>query len=367
MKHTLLVAALVLVVWSCSDDNDDPAGNNDNFDRGAMLTNWADNIILPSYQAYVADLEDLATSAGAFSNETTFENLEALRVSWLEAYTSWQSVSMFEIGKAEELTLRDFTNIFPTSATKIEANIESGQYNLELPSTRDQQGFPALDYLLNGIGSNDADIVTVYQNDPAYRDYLQALVTRLNTLGTMVLEDWQNDYRDEFVENNGSEASSSVNKLANDYLFYYEKALRAGKIGIPAGVFSNTSLSDRVEALYKRDVSKRLFETALDATIDFFNGVHFDGTGQGESLNTYLVFLNTIQEGENLSNLINNQFDAAKSAGSNLGNDFFAEVETNNQAMLAAYDELQANVVLLKVDMFQALNIKVDFVDADGD
>ena len=35
--------------------------------------------------------------------------------------------------------------------------------------------------------------------------------------------------------------------------------------------------------------------------------------------------------------------------------------------MLAAYDELQANVVLLKVDMFQALNIKVDFVDADGD
>ena len=66
MKHTLLVTALVLVVWSCSDDNDDPAGNNDNFDRGAMLTNWADNIILPSYQAYVADLEDLATSAGAF-------------------------------------------------------------------------------------------------------------------------------------------------------------------------------------------------------------------------------------------------------------------------------------------------------------
>ncbi len=35
--------------------------------------------------------------------------------------------------------------------------------------------------------------------------------------------------------------------------------------------------------------------------------------------------------------------------------------------MLTAYDELQKAVVLLKVDMLQALNIQVDFVDADGD
>jgi len=35
--------------------------------------------------------------------------------------------------------------------------------------------------------------------------------------------------------------------------------------------------------------------------------------------------------------------------------------------MLSTYDGLQKNVVLLKVDMLQALNINVDFVDADGD
>ena len=35
--------------------------------------------------------------------------------------------------------------------------------------------------------------------------------------------------------------------------------------------------------------------------------------------------------------------------------------------MLETYDELQKAVVLLKVDMLQVLNIKVDFVDADGD
>lgn len=35
--------------------------------------------------------------------------------------------------------------------------------------------------------------------------------------------------------------------------------------------------------------------------------------------------------------------------------------------MLQTYDELQKNVILMKVDMLQALNINVDYVDADGD
>ena len=35
--------------------------------------------------------------------------------------------------------------------------------------------------------------------------------------------------------------------------------------------------------------------------------------------------------------------------------------------MLEAYDELQRAVVLLKVDMIQAMNISIDYVDADGD
>ena len=35
--------------------------------------------------------------------------------------------------------------------------------------------------------------------------------------------------------------------------------------------------------------------------------------------------------------------------------------------MLEAYDKIQAAVVLMKVDMLQALNINVDYVDADGD
>ena len=35
--------------------------------------------------------------------------------------------------------------------------------------------------------------------------------------------------------------------------------------------------------------------------------------------------------------------------------------------MLQTYDMIQENVVLMKVDMLQLFDIKVDYIDADGD
>jgi len=367
MKKISILLLAGLFLWGCSQEGEPEVKNEDNFDRSAMLQNWADNIIIPAYETYVAELSELTQAKNAFVTKSDLSSFQALKTQWLEAYIAWQRVSMFEIGKAEELTLRDYTNIFPTDAEEIEENITSGQYNLELPSTRAQQGFPALDYLLHGSAESEATILARFEGNPAMMTYLSDLADRLEMLSTQVLDDWKSGYRDTFIASDGSNASSSVNKFLNDFLFYYEKALRAGKIGIPAGVFSNTPLSDRVEALYKRDASKVLFETALQAVVDFFNGRHFNENATGESLVNYLDFLNTITQGESLSALINDQFQEAIDAGQALDDNFYNEVETNNQAMLKTYDALQANVILMKVDMFQALNIKVDYVDADGD
>ena len=362
----ILSMAMIFFIVACSTENE-PKASIDNFDRQAMLVNWADNIIIPAYDNYVGKLTDLTNAKNDFIANRTLSNLEALKIAWLEAYIAWQSVSMFEIGKAEELSLRDFTNVFPTSKTAIEEHVNSGTYDLTLPSSRNQQGFPAIDYLLHGAAENQEMILERFETEENLRNYLNDLINRLADLSTAVLQDWEGGYRDEFVNNDGSTASSSVNKLVNDYMFYYERTLRAGKIGIPAGVFSNTPLSDRVEAFYRRDVSKTLFMASLNATIDFFNGQYYNGNGQGESLKSYLDFLNSITDGSDLSGLINDQFAKSKAKAENLGENFYTEVENNNAQMLQTYDELQANTILLKVDMFQALNIRVDYVDADGD
>ena len=50
-----------------------------------------------------------------------------------------------------------------------------------------------------------------------------------------------------------------------------------------------------------------------------------------------------------------------------LDDDFYTQVEEDNGKMLATYDALQAVTVLMKTDMLSALNVSVDYVDADGD
>lgn len=366
---TLIAAGFLLGVVGCGND-EDPTNPADTFDREAMLVHWADNIIVPSYELYVARLEDLANSAETFVNEPSSLSYLALQSDWFDAYGHWQSVAMFEIGKAEELSLRNFTNVFPVNVTDMEATIASGTFNLQSVNKQDEQGFPALDYLINGLAPTEEEVVAIFLEDSPesnHGDYVMALVNNLNDLANQVLNDWKNGYRDEFVSSDGSDATSSVNKMVNDLLFYYEKHLRAGKIGIPAGVFSSTPLSDRVEAPYRTGSSKILFEAALEAVEGFFNGKSVGSSVEGESLNTYLDFVTGISGGEDLATLINNQFAQIRASVSELNDDFAMQIELDNSKMLTTYDELQKNVVYLKVDMLQALNIRVDFVDADGD
>ena len=357
----------LLVACSTDDEPDTEAVASDTFDREAMLTHWADDMIVPAYQAYAAQLDRLRTATATFAEAPDAARLQEVRATWLDAYRAWQSVAMFEIGPAEALRLRSFTNIYPTDAEAIEENISDKSYTLDLPSKTDEQGFPALDYLLYGLGDTDADIVARYTQNDAYRAYLTAVVDRLAALTTQVVDDWTNSYRDQFVSNGGSSATGAVNKLVNDYLFYYEKALRAGKVGIPAGVFSSKPLPETVEGYYAGNISKTLFLDALNATQGFFNGRSFGQEDNGLGLRSYLDYLNEPQDGEGLGTRINNQFSEVRTVASGLNDNFAEQIATDNNTMLATYDALQKNVVLMKVDMFQALNVRVDFVDADGD
>ena len=371
MKKFFSVFAFVLLITACSTD-DEPGSNEaadqDGFDRQAMLTHWADNIIIPAYQSYLGQLEQLQTATQAFTGTPEGTPLATLRDAWLEAYLAWQHVEMYEIGKAEEIGLRNTTNIFPTDAAAIEENIRTENFTLDLPSKNDEQGFPALDYLL--FSGGDAAVIARFADEatgPAYRTYLTGVVNRLVDLTRQVVTDWDSSYRDTFVNNTGSSATSSFNKLANDYLFYYEKSLRAGKVGIPAGVFSGTPLPETVEGRYAGYASKPLFIEALTATQDFFNGKHFASNQEGDGFKSYLQYLSANKDGEDIGAQINQQFGNVYTVAEALDNNFGQQISTKNEALLVTYDQLQQNVVLMKVDMFQALNVKVDFVDADGD
>lgn len=371
MKKILLILSLIIIVVACSSNEGENNSDGNNYDRTALLTNWADNIIVPSYVNYQAKVQTLITNTNTFVATPSEANLQTVRTSWLEAYKAYQYVSMYNLGKAEEINFNMASNTYPTNTIGIESNISSGTYNLALLSQLDKQGFPALDYLINGLSTNDASIVGFYTtntNATNYKQYLTAVVSKLKTNIDAVVTDWNSGFRNSYVANNGTSVSSSVNKTTNLFVKNFEKDIRTGKIGIPAGVFSSgVKYPEKVEGYYKNDISKDLLNVAVKATQDFFNGKHFNSTTTGEGLKTYLDFLNTIRNGQKLSDIINNQFATIYTVNNELNNSFSQQVNTDNSKMIAAYDALQQNVIYTKLDMMQALNITIDYVDGDGD
>ena len=359
----LLVATIVM--YSCTSSDEEEPTVTDSFDRSTMLKNIADHIIIPAYDDFSVKMMALESAGATFTAEVNQTNLEALRTAWLAAYKTWQYVEMFDIGKAEELQFKFYMNIYPVTVSDIEANVANGSYDLNSVNNQDAQGFPALDYLLHGVADTDVLILEKYTtatNNDNYRAYVSAVLKQMNRLTAAVVLDFKAQ-RNTFVTSAGNNATSMVNKLINDYIFYYEKGLRANKFGIPAGVFSSTSLPEKVEGFYKNDVSKLLALEALSGVQNLFEGRHYTTGAVGVSFKEYLVKLNRTD----IATSISSQFNIAKTQIQSLNSSFSTQIDTDNTAMTKSYDELQKAVILLKVDMLQAFNISVDYIDADGD
>ena len=372
MKKSILLFLLSVlltggVVSSCKKATEAPADTTGTTDlnRKALLTEWADNLVKPGYQAFGSKLTALKTQTAAFTAAPTTATLQSARQAWREAYLEWQKVEMFEFGPAADVSLVNHFNIYPTDAAGIRQNIAAGTYNFELPTTIAQQGFPALDYLLNGIGTSDAAIVQSYAASANQRRYLNDVVGKMDQLFAGVQGQWNGAYRDTFVNSTGTNAGSSLSLLVNAFSRHYEHFLRSGKVGIPAGVMTGTAAPEKIEAYYVRGaLPLQLAQAAHAAVQNAFNG----RAGQ-PSLKTYLDALGAkdSRSGQALTQIINAQFDTAAQQLAGLGPDLYATIQTRNAAATQAFTEMQKAVRLLKVDMTSAMSVSVTYVDNDGD
>jgi predicted lipoprotein len=373
----------VFLLSSCVPKNDDPTEEPEYSDRKEMLTHYADEIIIPGYANFKVKLEAMASKSTAFTESPSTTTLTEFRQAWVEAYTEWQKVELFDVGPANFHSLRSYFNIYPANAQGINDNIAlSTSPNLEVPAAYPSQGFPALDYLLNGLATTDEDILAYYTSaaDASKRKaYINTLITQMNTKFNLVHSGWNSTYRNDFINNTSMGMSGSTSLLVNGYVLNYERFIRSGKIGIPSGaMLGGTPSPTLVEAYYKKDISLSLANAAHQASIDFFNGKSVKTGVDGPSLKTYLNAINAIDfrnddpttveiESDLLADLINVQFNMVETKLNLLSENLSNEVSSNNQAMKDVYSEMQLVVGLLKVDMTSAMSVTITYTDNDGD
>ena len=349
---------LIFLIFSCSSDNDDSSSEVWE-QKSEMLTNWTDNFIIPSHSTLLNNLVYLEGAGNSFTNLPNQQNLDSLRTVFINAYMSWQYVEMFDIGPAEESYYKSKMNIYPTTISRIEINIQNENTDFNNSNNYSAQGFPALDYLLYGIETSDELIISKYNTDPKYLSYLSEIINQMLQNTYPIVEEWES-YRNSFISSVENTATSSVNKMTNDFIYYYEKGFRANKFGIPAGVFSGGALPEKVEAYYNKNISKALALESFQAIKNFYNG------NGGVSLRQYISEVSTAEYSE-LSTDILDLFNIAENLINGLDDNFYNQILTNNVQVLEAYDAIQQGTILLKTDMLSVLQIPTDYVDADGD
>ena len=357
-KLAIFLLPLAFLFAACEEDSSSNPCESD-YDQQALFQNLADGVILPAYAQMEASAAALDEAAQAFTDAPSAAGLTALREAFRTAYLDWQAVAQYEFGPAEERALRATLNNFPLNAQALENKIAAADYDFTNPNTFDK-GFPALDYLLYGLGDGTDAAVLDQLSEAAYADFLSAQTAFILEAVQAVRSAWADGYREGFIANTGTAAGTALSLAINGLNEHYE-TIKRDKIGVPSGVvtlgFTNPA---KVEARYS-GLSLELAIAATEAAEQFYTG------GSGAGLDDYLEAVNATKEGESLSARILAQFDAALAALAEIEGPLQDAVEENNEATVTAYNELTKQIVNIKTDMPSVLCVAITYIDNPSD
>jgi len=357
----VLFVSVALGVVSCGEE-DMPDMNTIDFDRSAMLANIADNLIIPNFESLQSSVDELSLTTDAFIQEGTEESLSALRNSWVTAVKDHQHCSAFGFGPAQ-LLLGEYARVlgvFPVNEDKIELAILDSDFDLENSFDRDIRGFYSVEYLIYGKGISDGELIASFGQNR--KDYLRLLVDELKTTFDDIVEEWNTDYREEFVNDDATSAGSSISLLYNGFVKDYEN-LKNFKVELPAGLSAdqNSPMGSLVEAFYS-GISRDLIIEHFASSKNIWYGqsrAGQDGIGFEE-------YLETVVGGPELINQTKAALARIDESIANLPQGRLSE-SVNAQEIITLRDDLQSNTANFKSSIVSLLGLTITFNSGDGD
>ncbi len=243
----------------------------------AMLNDIGENIILPRYHKMDSLTQVLDASIQYFTSNISEANLIIVQQKLKQTELAWQKCSTFEFGPAEDNSLRTHVNTFPTDVLSIEDKIVSGSYDLNSFLATGYKGLPAIDYLVNKNDNNTT--VSDFQSASNRVTFLENLSSSLKIYISKVYLGWiasNGNYIETFVSSEGSDVSSSLSLLINQFNYDYE-LLKNAKIGIPLGKATlGRPKPKQLEAYYGK-ISAELANESIKGLFNLYNGISESG------------------------------------------------------------------------------------------
>jgi uncharacterized protein len=361
----IVCTTAVLVLIACDKGGGD---SKQDFDRKAMLQNFADNLIKPAFTDLQSKVSSMKAAVDAFAAAPDAAKLTTLQTTWDEAYSSWMYANAYNFGPAGEEGIRkglvEEIGTWPANTVTIENNITNNNTTLN-DFNRDNRGFNAIDYLIFDINGNNSNIITAFTVSAHRKAYLTAIAAKLKTQVDEIVTAWNGSYAASFVNNNGTSVGSSTSQFYNEFVRSFE-AIKNFKVGVPLGKrIGQTAVEPtKVEARHSRKTYKYI-KLNVQAIEDIWYGKSkrgADGTGWKE----YLAF---VTGGNDLITRTEAQMQVIKTALAAIPDapSFEQQITSNNAALITLHTELQKHIRNYKSDMSSLLGIAITFSSGDGD
>jgi len=365
-----IVAGALLLFFSCSKSSGSDDGNTSGFDKTAMLTYYADSIVIPGYQEMQKQVNTLQIAVNAFADAPSVSTQTAAKEAYRLALLQYERMSVYNFGPAGVALLEVYTNFFggfdnsfsqqgeltgySVDSATIESNITSGNYDFTVYTRNSfySQGFPALGYLL--VGPN---AINKFSSNTANRKkYTKDVIARVKTLVDKVSSDW-GGFRSSFISNTKTDVGSSIGNLVNQFAYQMD-ALKGPKIGWPFGKQSNGIVFATKTESYFAGFSVELAKANVAGLKNAYTG----GAGN-KGIGSYLIALKQ----ESLHNDVLAQFNLVIDKLNAVPDPLSTSLTANAPNVEAAYKEIQKLLTLLKTDVASATGVQITFMDNDGD
>jgi predicted lipoprotein len=366
-KGLFYIIISTLIFTSCKRDKD--IKNQDNFDREAMLKNYAEELIIPAYEELNLSIQGLLNSINSFESNITLQNLNNVKLEWQKTYSVWITANAFNIGPASEQGLNKSLNeeiaTFPISESKIQSAVETGNLNFN-DFNRDARGFLALEYILfNGPNTSEDSVLNLFTIQTNRTLFLKQCAQNIQTRVARVLSEWQTTYKNEFIARNGTDVGSSTSQLYNEFVKSFE-TIKNLKIELPLGKRpGQIQIEPKLVEAYYSGLSLDFLKIHIQNIERIYLGQNKngqDGLGFKDYLETVTngkeLVVSTLKQWENVNNTLNKIPTNAP----------LSEIIRNNSEPVEDLRiELQKHTRFFKSDMSSLLGIAITYSSGDGD
>lgn len=249
MRTSLFIfraCAIAAAIAGCGGSGGDDGAAAGEFDDRQIVTDFADEVVVPTYALLAKRLGALDDAAHALAEDPTSETLDAARQAWVAARKPWEQSEGFLFGPVDTFGYDPAMDSWPVNVTDLDAVLDSteaftAKYVGSLQET--QKGFHTIEYLIFGVDKAQAEGALTARDI----EYLTALTAELSGVGAALATSWTESkderpaYRDVFA------AAGETDSSAYPSLSAAVQEILGGMIGICDEV-ANGKLADPYDA-----------------------------------------------------------------------------------------------------------------------